>query len=149
MGQCNQKEEYIPTIQGWFEGPSENAHLIGSKCKSCGEVFFPKTLSCRNSYCESTTEAIEDVPLSRKGILWSYSVNYYPPPVAFVDPKNFKPYAVGIVELEDEKIRIAGRISSSCNSDILRIGMKMELVLEALYKNDMGIDIVTWMWKTV
>lgn len=144
-----QKKEYIPAIEGWFEGTYEKAHLIGSRCKKCGEVFFPKTLTCFNSYCDCTTEEIEDAPLSREGILWSYSVNYYPPPVSYIDPKNFKPYAVGLIEIEDEKMKIAGRISGRCNMDDLHIGMKMELVLEALYKNDKGIDVVTWMWKPV
>jgi uncharacterized OB-fold protein len=81
--------------------------------------------------------------------LWSYSINHYPPPVSYIDPKNFKPYGVAAVELDDETMKVCGRISSSANLDKIRIGMKMELVLESLYKNKEGDDVVTWMWKPV
>ncbi len=144
------EKKLIPAIKGWFEGDAESFHLIGSKCKSCSEVFFPKIRTCGSSYCESTsTEDMTDVPLSRTGVLWSYSVNYYPPPVSYIDPKSFKPYGVAAVELADEKIKICGRISSSADLDTIRIGMKMELITEPLYKNEEGQDVVTWAWKPV
>lgn len=137
-------------VEGWFGGSSDKAYLIGSKCKTCGEIFFPKAESCRNSYCGSTTFEMEDVHLSRTGLLWSYTVNYYPPPVNYmVDPKNFKPYVVAAVELADEQMKVIGRVPEIYDPEQLKIGMEMELVLGPLYKNQDGDDVVTWMWKPI
>src|SRR5687767_2534098 len=76
-----------PAIEGWFTtGPSPA--LLGSRCTSCGTVFFPPTEGfCKNPACSS--EVFEEQPLSRRGRVWSYTdAQYQPPPpyIAATDP---------------------------------------------------------------
>ncbi len=45
----------VAAIEGWFS-LEERPHLIGSRCRSCGNYFFPKHSNyCRNTVCEGTT----------------------------------------------------------------------------------------------
>ena len=43
--------ELVPVAAGLFEGTGNSAHLIGTRCTSCGSHYCPKTLSCRNPQC--------------------------------------------------------------------------------------------------
>jgi uncharacterized OB-fold protein len=53
--------------------------LLGSRCTTCGTYFFPKEMFlCRNPSC--TGRDFEEVALSRRGRLWSWTTNPYPPP---------------------------------------------------------------------
>ena len=88
-----------PAIEGWFTWPpSKEPSLIGSRCKSCGDYFFPKRKTCCNPKCMSSD--LEEVPLSRRGKLWGYTINYYQPPPPYVSPDPFVPYATAAMELE-------------------------------------------------
>ena len=47
---------------GWFTMPPTEPHLIGSRCESCGDYFFPKIRACGNPRCMSAD--VGDVLLS-------------------------------------------------------------------------------------
>ena len=99
-----------PAIQGWFTD-GDDPRLLGTQCQSCKTFFFPKQeVFCRNPECEST-ELVE-VPLSRRGKLWSFTNNCYAPPPPYPSQDPFEPYAIAAVELEDEKIRVIQEIVS-------------------------------------
>ena len=50
----------LPAMEGWFTWPpNKEPHLIGSKCESCGDYFFPKVKVCANPECMSSD--IEEV----------------------------------------------------------------------------------------
>lgn len=70
--------ERNPVIEGLFTLDPEEPRLIGSKCTSCGTYFFPETVSCSNPVCKE--KKVEQAFLSRRGKLWSYTIQYYPPP---------------------------------------------------------------------
>lgn len=136
----------IPAIKGWFTWPpSAEPHLIGSRCKSCGDYFFPKTVACRNPNCMSSD--LEEVLLSRKGKLYTYTINYYQPPPPYVSADPFEPYAIGIMELEKEKMKVPGQITSGYEFNKLKIGMEIELVLERLFVNSQGEEVLVWKFK--
>jgi hypothetical protein len=87
------------------------------------------------------------VELSPRGRLWSYTVQYYkPPPPARLD-EPFTPYGIGLVDLP-EGIRIMGMISSD-DPESLRIGQEMDLVVETLYHEADGSEVLTWKWRPV
>ena len=72
--------------------------LLGNRCAKCGTVFFPSATGfCRNPACDS--ESFEDIPLSRRGTVWSFAVNHYPPPEPYKAPDPFVPYTVAAVSL--------------------------------------------------
>jgi len=51
--------------------------LIGGRCKVCNTYYFPKSFVRHKPDCKDRS-ATEDVLLSRKGKLYSYTVQYVP-----------------------------------------------------------------------
>lgn len=138
----------IPAVEGWFTWPpSEQPHLIGSRCKRCGDYFFPKVRFCGNPKCRGSE--LEEALLSRKGRLYTYTINYFPAPPPYVPPDPFVPYAIAVMELERERMKIQGQIVSGYELDKLKIGMETEVVLETLYKDSTGNDVVVWKFRPV
>ncbi len=135
----------VPVVDGWVDLESEPPHLLGSRCRSCGDTFFPKASRCRNPNCMG--EALEQVSLSRKGKLWSYTVHHYQPPPPYVPPDPFVPYAIAVVELPGEKLMVLGQVASGCDYRTLRVGMDMELVVEPLYEDREGNEHMVWKWR--
>jgi uncharacterized OB-fold protein len=138
----------IPAVEGWFTWPpSEEPHLIGRRCKQCGDYFFPKTAVCRNPKCMSAE--LEEVLLSRKGKLYTYTINYFPAPPPYVPAEPYVPQGVASVKLEKEKMLIQGIVVDGFDLDKLEIGMDMELVLEPLYKDEDGREVMIWKFKPI
>ena len=138
----------VPAIEGWFTWPpSKEPHLIGSRCTSCGDYFFPKASTCRNPKCMSTQ--LEEALLSRRGKLWTYTINYFQPPAPYMPPDPFIPYATAVVELEKEKMRVEGQVVSDYDFEKLKLGMEMELVIEQLYKDKDGNEVMVWKFRPV
>ena len=133
-----------PAIEGWYTLEAK-PHLIGTRCKSCGTYFFPRqTHYCRNPACESTD--FEEVELSRRGHVWSYTNACYKPPEPFVAPEPFEPYAIAAVKLEKEEMVVLGQVIEGVGVEDLKVGMPMELVLEPLHETDEDVK-VTWKWQ--
>jgi uncharacterized OB-fold protein len=138
-------EKRIPVID-WFTQDAKEPRLIGNKCKKCGDIFFPKASACRNPKCMS--DDLEDIFLSNKGTLWSFTINHYPPPAPYVAPDPFVPYAIVVVELKNEQLSVAGQLADGYNPSVLKTGMEMELVVETLYEDEKGQHTI-WKWKPV
>tara|TARA_R110000823_G_scaffold210224_3_gene340437 strand:- start:44691 stop:45125 length:435 start_codon:yes stop_codon:yes gene_type:complete len=135
-----------PAIEGWYTMTS-SPHLIGTRCRSCSTYFFPKqTHYCRNPECESTE--FDEVELSRRGHIWSYTNACYKPPAPFVAAEPFVPYAIAAVQLEQEQMVILGQVVEGVSVEQLKVGMPVELVLEPLHETDDDIK-VTWKWQPV
>lgn len=136
-----------PAVEGWFTMEAADPHLLGTRCKACKSYFFPKeTVSCRNPRCGGVD--LEEVPLSRRGRIWSFTNNCYPPPPPYVAPEPFSPYAIAAVELEAEKLVILGQVAPGVGVDRLEAGMEMELVLDRLYE-DAENEYLVWKWRPV
>jgi uncharacterized OB-fold protein len=119
--------ELVPVTEGLFTEREGAVRLIGSECRRCGVVTFPRQGSCPR--CTST--AVVERLLGRRGTLWSWTIQAFPPkspPYAVADADAFEPYGVGYVELPGE-VRVESRLTVA-DPDRLRIGMTMELVLE-------------------
>lgn len=139
----------VPAVEGWFttDGPDGEAHLLGDRCESCGTYVFPPTVAfCPNPGCEGA--AFERVPLSRRGRVWSYTVNRYQPPPPYVPSDPFLPYGIAAVELEDEKLVVLGQVAGDAGegSDPLTIGTEVELVIDTLFEDDSSRYLV-WKWR--
>lgn len=134
----------IPVVDQLFVWSDEGANLIGSRCSSCSSYFFPKSLTCRNPNCEE--KKVEEVTLSRRGKLYSYTIQEYPPPLPFkMEP--FTPFGIGLVELP-EGIRVLGMLTG-CRLDGVKVGISVELVIERLCQNEQGDEVVTYKFKPV
>jgi uncharacterized protein len=137
----------IPCLDGWFTMPPLEPRLIGNRCQSCGHYFFPKAKTCRNPLCKKS-KPLEEVKLSRRGKLFAYTVNHYPPPPPYHAPVPFVPFGVVSVALP-EGIKVGGQVPRNVDISTLKVGMEMETVREALYKDDQGNEVLSWMFRPV
>lgn len=130
----------VPAIEGWF---SDTA-LLGTKCADCGSYFFPpERIGCRNPACGSAS--LEETELSRRGKVWSFSVNHYDAPAPFMGKA---PYAVVAVELTKEQIVVLGQLADGIDPAELKIGSEVEVVIEPLFTDDEGNEQMAWKWRT-
>jgi hypothetical protein len=140
-------KERVPAVQGWFTMDAADPRLLGNRCTSCKSYFFPKAKHfCPNPNC--TGSEFEEVPLSRRGKIWSFTNNCYQPPAPYVSPDPFVPYTVAAVELDEEKMVVLGQVVSGVGVDQLKAGMEVELVLDKLFE-DAEKEYVVWKWKPV
>ncbi len=134
-----------PAIEGWFSMDSDAPALLGTQCKSCKTYFFPKETSfCRNPSCAGSE--FEEVPLSRRGKLWSFTNNCYKPPAPYVAKDPYETFAVAAVELEKEKMVVLGQVVPEVGVEDLKAGMEMELVLDTLFEDDEN-EYMVWKWR--
>jgi uncharacterized OB-fold protein len=122
------QREYTPVAEGLIAGTAADPQLIGSSCRRCATVTFPRQASCPRC----TSEDVEERRLQRRGTLWTWTIQCFPPkspPYAVEPGDDFEPYAVGYVELPGE-VRVEARLTEA-DPARLRIGMAMELTLIA------------------
>jgi uncharacterized OB-fold protein len=134
----------IPLKEGFWKISSEaggKPQLIGSKCTSCGEVFFPKKEKNWCVHCNQTR--LEETVLSRKGKIGTFSVVLQQPGGGFY--KGPVPYAYGCVTLNDG-LKLETLFTTD-NFDALKVGMDVELVIEKLYEDDDGNDVETFKFQ--
>ncbi len=150
----------VPAIEGWFTMPPEDAAfppdgsglsgstLLGTRCSGSGTYFFPpeRTMSRAPGHADA---ALEDVTLSTRGTLWSYTDAQYQPPEPFVAPSDpYQPYCLAAVELSEEKVVVLGQVVAGVGVDDLTVGMPMELVADVLNEDDENTYVV-WKWRPV
>jgi len=139
------EKKTIPIKQGLWTTPSspgEQPQLIASKCLQCGELYFPRKVDRRCVYCQQ--ENLEDVKLSRRGKLYSFTVVMQEPGGGYY--KGPVPYAYGCVDLP-EGIRIVSLLTES-DPEKLEVGMDVEMVVEKLC-DDEGNVVTTFKFKPV
>ncbi len=140
-------KQRVPAIEGWYTLDADNPHLIGTRCTCCGTYFFPKlTTFCRNPVCEGTE--FEEVELSNRGKVWSYTDACYQPPEPFIAPDPYVPYAIAAVELEKEKMIVLGQVVAGVNVEQLKVGQDVKLVLDVLHV-DGDQEKMIWKWQPV
>lgn len=104
--------------------------ILGKKCKECGYINFPPAIRLICVRCGHTE--FEMVALARKGIVHTYSLNYYMPQ-PFESPL---PLVVG--ELEDGNRYLA--LGTEMKVDGIKVDMPIELVLRRIV-NERGVSV--------
>jgi uncharacterized protein len=137
----------LPAIDGWFTtDDAGQPHLIAGKCVKCATyVFPPRANNCPNPACDG--DVLEQVPLSRRGKVWSYTENRYPPPAPYPAAEPFEPFAIAAVELTDEGLIILGKVVEGTLAADLEVGMEMELTTMPLYTDDEGFVRTVYAWR--
>ncbi len=138
-----------PVVAGWFTHDSgeEDFRLLGTRCGACSSVFFPREDAfCRNPACQGGELA--EVPLSRRGRIWSYTDARYRPPAPYVsDPDTeWEPYTLIAVELPAERMVVLGQGVPGLSVADLAVGMEVEVVPGVL-NEDAGTVWTTWHWR--
>jgi uncharacterized OB-fold protein len=118
-----------------------------SLSSACGTVFFPPVEGfCRNPACSG--EVFEELPLSRRGRVWSYTDAQYQPPPPYIPASDpYVPFALAAVELP-EGLVVLGQVADGFGVADLKVGTEVELVVESLYTDDSG-ERTIWRWKPV
>jgi len=107
-------------------------HLIAGRCKSCGTYMFPKYYACPKCF----SDELEDAPLSRKGVLHSFTI------VERAMPDYLVPYGLGLVNFP-EGVRVMAQIEAE-NLEELKIGMEMEITEGVIRKNKEGKEVISY-----
>ena len=141
MAQTTRKQ--IPIKEGLFEWRDDGAHLTASRCRECGEVAFPV-----NPFCpQCCTETTAPISLSRRGHLYSFTVQRFKPPPPYRGPEPFVPYGVGMIELP-EGVRVTAVLEESDPSK-LRVGMEMELIIAGFFEDEEGNEVLGYKFRAV
>lgn len=140
-----------PVVTGWFtqDTGEEDFRLLGTRCSACSAVFFPREDTfCRNPACAGGELA--EVPLSKRGRVWSYTDGRYRPPAPYVsDPDTeWEPYTLVAVELEAERMVVLGQAVPGVSVGDLAVGMEVEVVPGVLDETPETLW-TTWHWRPV
>ncbi|GMU78036.1 MAG: DNA-binding protein [Acidimicrobiia bacterium] len=135
----------VPIAEGVFTWPADDPQLIGSRCTACGIVTFPAQGSCPR--CAST-EMAEHL-LARRGRLWAWTTQSFPPPPPYAGPTGaeFVPFGVGYVELDGE-VKVEARLTEN-DPERLAQGMEVELTVVPFRTDDEGNEVVTFAFRPV
>jgi uncharacterized OB-fold protein len=134
----------VPIAEGLFTWPADDPQLIGSRCDDCGIVTFPSQSSCPR--CASTSMA--EHLLARRGRLWAWTTQGFPPPPPYAGPagRDFEPFGVGYVELGD--VKVESRLTEA-DAEVLQAGMEMELVVVPFRTDEEGNEVMTFAFQPV
>jgi len=133
----------IPIEPGFFtvpDDPEAKPQLLGSRCRACGEHFFPRRQVC----ARCLAQGCEDVLLGPRGTLWTYTWVHVP----FFGQKQAAAvgYGVGQVDLP-EGPRIQAVLSGAQGD--FAIGMPMQLELETLRETPEGEQAVIHRFRPI
>jgi uncharacterized OB-fold protein len=90
--------------EGLFRVDGDRAVLFASRRRSSGVVKFPAERPELFDGDREIQDDIEAIELATEGTLYTYTTQEFAPPLPYKgnrDPKVFKPYVVGFVELVD------------------------------------------------
>jgi len=135
----------VPVVEGLFSEGDEGVRLLGSRCATCGTPYFPRSALCHHPDCSQSK--MEDAGFGPRGMLWSCSVQNYPPPPPAKFDEPYVPYALGVVDLT-EGLRVVGRMAVDDPDDV-KVGVDVELVLEPLCREEDGTELITWMFRPI
>ena len=127
--------------EGILHPQSPRPTLLGGRSKETGEIRFPLPTG-------ALAEEFEPVALKREGKLWAYTIQRFPPGHPYIgvtDRAEFKPFAVGYVELDGEVIVETRIVTHDLSS--LKINMPMVLTLESLKRGDAEGDVTTYAFQ--
>ncbi|GAA1716841.1 Zn-ribbon domain-containing OB-fold protein [Streptomyces yatensis] len=139
----------VPVVDGWFSSEGGEFRLLGTGCRGCGAVYFPREdVFCRAPGCAGSELA--EVPLSRRGRVWSYTDGRYRPPVPYPSgPEGeWRPYTLIAVELAAERMVVLGQGAPGVTVADLAVGMEVEVVPGVLGEEG-GRTLTTWHWRPV
>jgi len=117
----------VPLQPGIFvDDASGVPRLAGTRCRTCGTYYFPRRQVC--AQCLGTDT--ETVPLSERGVLYTYTVVYQS------TPEFRTPYLLGYVDLP-EGVRVLAPLADLAVDDV-RAGMPLRLVVEPVRTDAQG-----------
>ncbi len=127
-----------PLRPGMFKLPDRvdaPIHLLGGRCRACGEPFFPKRAFC--AACTSGDQ--EDVEFADTGVIETYTVVRQQLPGSAMVP----PYAIVRVKLDGGPG--VQTVATNCDPESIRIGDRVRLVAHRVMDDEAGNTVVSFM----
>jgi uncharacterized OB-fold protein len=123
--------------ESWFKKTPDSIRLVGSSCPSCKKIFFPKKKVCPECF----EDHLVDHTLSNRGQLHAYAMSVMGPPALE------KPYVQAYVDLP-EGIKLFTLLKDwEPIDENLKIGMDMEMVIDKIYVDRAGDDIIGYKFR--
>jgi uncharacterized OB-fold protein len=136
-----EKLKGLLVVEKFFERTPNGPVLVGSKCKECGKVFFPKKKVCTRCFRDDTLELH---PLAKKGRIITYSISHH---------NNLgipMPYAFAYVFLPDDDIIIYSLLKDwDPAEEKLFCGQEVEQCMDLLRTDAWGNKIITYKYRPV
>lgn len=131
-----------PEISTW---PEDKPQLVGSRCDSCSATTFPAQQRCPR--CSEGT--MSEVLLPRTGTLIAWTTQGFPPGAPYAGPtgKDFVPFGVGLVQLDDV-IRVEARLTENDPAK-LEFGQSVELTMIPFTTDADGNEVITFAFQPV
>lgn len=106
----------VDKIRRFYDGLMDGK-LMATKCKKCGQIFFPPQVDCP----ECMSSEVEWVELSGEGELLTYTIVYVKP-TSFA---HYPDYTVGIARLK-EGVNVTAWVRET-DPKKLKVGMKVRV----------------------
>lgn len=120
--------------------PHEEPHLLASRCRRCGEIYFPQKAACSNCFQID----MEEVALSSKGEVYSSTVITMAPPL-YEGPV---PYSIGVVKLPEGVL--VPTVFMGCDlTEPLKIGSKVKVAWEKFEEDEEGNEVITYKFQLI
>jgi len=122
----------------FFDMGPNGPEVVGSKCRNCGRVYFPRKKVCVDCW---TWGEMDVVPLSRRGRLSLYTIATQ----SMLALQT--PYACGYVDLP-EGVRLF-TLLTDCEpfEEKLALDMEVEIVIEKMLVNDFGEEVYAYKFR--
>jgi uncharacterized OB-fold protein len=127
-----------------FRVDGDRAVLLGSRRRSTGVVKFPAERPELYDANPAIQEDIEPIELSTEGTLFTYTTQEFPPPLPYQgkrSPDQFRPYAVGFIELPEGVLVEALIVGKSAVE--LSIGQQM-VSITTVFETEAGEQLLTY-----
>lgn len=135
----------VPLKPGYFtipEDPQQPPRMLGSKCNTCGEHYFPRRAICAKASCLS--EDVVDCELGPRGTLYSYTFVHLPL-FGSSNMEHAEGYGVGQIDLTEGprvQLPLAGKQGD------FKIGQTLEAELDVM-REEAGSDVVIVRFRPV
>ena len=113
-------------------------YLVGTRCTACGAVYLGDRIAC--SKC-AARGPFEEVPLSRNGTLWVYSIVHQSFPGVPV------PYVVGVVDLPEGVSVRCNIIDVEPKPEAIKFGMPVEMTTGVSQQDKQGNDVIAFYFR--
>ena len=113
-------------------------HLVGQRCTRCGAVYLGTRRACSKCTAEGP---FAEIPLSRTGTLWVWSIVHQSMPGVPV------PYVVGVVDLPEGVSVRCNLIDVEPDPAKLRFGMPVEMTTGVSQQDREGNDVVAFYFR--
>ncbi len=120
-----------------IDEPGLEGTLVGFRCRDCGTHVFGLATFCQSC----TSSGLEAADLGRTGTLYSYTIVRIPP----AGWPGQVPYVLGQVELPSGPQVLAEVVD--CEHAELKIGLPVELAIEAVPAEGGGPDKLVYKWR--